>query len=630
VLHLFLLFTLLIFPTSMGKLKYLPIYKTTAIKQNKNLPPHIAFLETNFDAKKSEWLELTKRNLPVVKVGAELQRPAGPYIVAQKRVLAGIIIRKNTEILEPVKQAFYKTSEQRFEENQGPQWLQAMVREPAALSSKEQKTLSLASGPLPSSGRRISGPIEITGGLAVTNDHHIEVRRTSDGVFQEMGKVDLLKGVYSIDVDEASGTIVARLVDRSGETLGEGSVRISQLQTAQGKFIPGPRLELAPSISWGGRVSSYYPTRGKKTELPGVTSYGGENKINVSSNGDISFESLVKNSSTIVRAEAKDHWRTNKLLVAGEHNFAVTLFPDSMISALKSIVTEKPPLPDEMKESAIVWGVAKIDGKPLSGVTVTAESDPEAKAIYFNEFMIPDPKLKETTANGLYAFTDIEEGFQALLAQRGDAYFGHQNVSVEKGFVAVGDISSSLKTEPVTLKAFDAFSGESANLIADLQSLQAPTAITGGSASVILTQVPRMSLLYTEDTAPYLKANYFYNDTDTYIHLPMIRDEWLVGIRSEEKINQIDKSGTIVGFVPGESFEVYLAGKSKGTTSSIAYFDATGKKTNRGTAGGGFIIFNTPLGLQEVVVVSDKVEKIISKVVPVDESSLSILNFNSY
>jgi hypothetical protein len=624
---------LLIFPSSLGKLKFLPIYKAVSIKQNKKLPPHVAFLEINFDARNSEWLQLNKTTTPVVKVGADISMPPGPYVITQKRLLTGIVIRKNPELLvlgsEATYKTDYKTSAQRTEEVQGPQWLKTVVREPATLASKEQKSLPL------SAARRISGPIEITGGLAVTNDHHIEVRRANDGVFQEMGRVDLLKGVYSIDVDEPSGSIVARLVNTSGEVLGEGSVRISQPMAAMtGKLISGPRIELSPTISWGGRVSRYYPPpRGRTVEPSTVTTFGGENKVNVAKSGELSFDSLVKNSSTIVRAETKGHWPSNKMLIAGEPQFNIPVFPKSMMSALKNIVNETPSAksdPDEPEAGAMVWGTAKIDGKPVSGVTIQSESDPGAKAVYFNEFMIPDSKLTATSANGMFAFVEIQEGFQALLGQRGDAYFGHQNVLVEKGTVSVADLESTLRTEAVTVRAFDAFGGEPAEVLAHLQSLPEPEELTGGAAAVILPQVSRLSLLYTENAEPFLKANYFYTDTDTYIHLPLIRDDWLTRIRNEEKVNQVMKTGTIVGFVPGEAFEVYLTGAAKDGAITISYFDATGKATQRGVAGGGFIAFNVPPGFQEAVVVSSKSEKILSKVVPVDENSLSILNFNSY
>jgi hypothetical protein len=636
VLPTVMLALFLIFPTSMGKLKFLPIYKAISIKQNKRLPPHIAFLESNYDPEKSEWLALERsaRTVPAVSTATRMAA-TGPYILTQKRVLSGLVIRKEKETLISGNESNSGTGwlaalQPRSEVPANP-WLKSVVRAPAAAALGNNKNVSTATG------GHISGPIEISGGLAVTNDHHIEVRRSSDGVFQEMGQVNLQKGFYSIDVQETTGSIVARLVDKGGAVLGEGSIRLSQFQGTGGKTSTGPPLQLSPVTTWTGTVSRYYPPlKGRVLPPPLVTTYGGENKVNVSPSGDIAFDAMTKGSATVVRAEAPGHVRSNRMLVAGEAGVSVPLLPKSMTSALSSLVSSNPvdskgiSAKGEAAEVAMVWGTVKLDGKPLSGVTVQSESDPDAKVVYFNELMIPDLRLKATSTNGMYAFTDIQEGFHALLAQRGDAYFGHQNVLVEQETVSMAEISSTLKTEAVTIKAFDAFTGDPARLIAHLQSVEEPVNLANGVASVVLPQVARMSLIYTENTDPFLKANYFYNDSDTFIHLPMIRDDWLIGLRSEEKINQVAKVGTIVGFVSDESFEVYLAGASRDTSSAVVYFDSAGRRTLRGVPGGGFVIFNAPAGLQEAVVISDKANKILSKVVPVDENSLSVLSFNSY
>lgn len=626
----------LIFPTSMGKLKFLPIYKAISIKQNKKLPPHVAFLESNFDPEKSEWLNFD-RAASASTPGASLTRvaaPTGPYIFTQKRLLDGLVIRRNKEVLISANESRlpvvnFNGPQIRNELPASP-WLKSVVRTPAAVSGS-QKNVSLAKG------GHISGPIEINGGLAVTNDHHIEVRRASDGVFQEMGRVDLQKGFYSIDVQDTTGAIVARLVDKGGTVLGEGSIRMSQFQSSGAKTATGPALQLSPVVTWVGNVSRYYPApKGRALPAPVVTTYGGENRVNVSPSGEIAFEGMTKGSATVVRAEAPGHVRSNRMMVAGENDVSVPLLPKSMVSALTSIVGATPggaaavPNKEESPGVAMVWGTVRLDGRPLSGVTVQSESDPDAKVVYFNELMIPDLRLKATSTNGMYAFTDIQEGFHALLALRGEAYYGHQNVLVEKETVSMADISSTLRTEAVTIKSFDAFTGDAARIIAHLQSVEEPVNLSSGATTVTLPQVARMSLIYTENTEPFLKANYFYNDTDAFIHLPMLREDWLVGLRSEEKINQVAKVGTIVGFVSDDNFEVYLAGAKRGNPASIVYFDSSGRRSLKGEPGGGFVIFNAPVGLQEVVVMSDKADKVLSKVVPVDDNSLSVLSFTSY
>jgi hypothetical protein len=635
VLPVLVLAMLSIFPVTMGRLKFIAIYKTLTIKANKKLPPHIAYLDSSFDVQNSEWNEFEKKTKQPLAVGlSENLRQLGPYVITQKRDLEGFVIRKNAETLVLASDRVYKTgvktSALAAQEAEGPQWLKNIVRQPPAIMQ------AITPEPVHNllAAKRVMGPVEIIGGLAVTNEHHIEVRRADEGVFREMGQVDLMKGSYSIDIDEASGSIVARLIDKRGVILGEGSVRLSQLQVGVSRLIYGPRLEISPSPTWTGMVSYYYSNSKKnKNPPPLVTTFSGQNPVKVGINGEITLENIVKGASTVVRAEAADHMPASKIMVAGAKPFGIALFPNAMMEALKSIVADQNNIaPRELVETSVVWGVATLDGKPLSGVTISSESEPEAQAIYFNEFMIPDPKLTATSSSGLYAFMGLADGFHALLGQRGDSYFGHQNVDVELGSVAIGDIENTLRTEPVRMRAYDAFSGEPISLTANLQSLTQPVSILEGVAAIVLPQVSRLSMMYTEAPQNYVSANYFYNDQDSYIHLPMISRGWLAEIKTIAKINEFSQTGTIVGFFGEESFEAYLAGQTKDSSATIVYFDASGKIVDgqRGTSGGGFVIFNVPYGTQEAVVVGNPSEKIFSKVVPVDPETVSVLSFTSY
>jgi hypothetical protein len=619
-----------IFPVTMGRLKFVPIYKTLIIKANKKLPPHIAYLDSHFENLNSEWYDFEKKTKHPLAVGlSENLSQQGPYVLTQRRDLEGFVIRKSTETLILASDRVNKTSGQATQEVEGPQWLKNIVREPIV------NVKAMAEEPVHNllAARRVTGPIEITGGLAVTNEHHIEIRRSDEGIFREMGRVDLIKGSYSIDIDEASGTIIARLIDKSGAILGEGSIRMSQLQVGPGRLIYGPRLQISPSPTWVGNVTYYSNPKKEKNTSPQVTTFGGQNQVTVGKSGEISIENFAKNSSTVVRAEAPEHMLSSKIMMVGAKSFGITLFKNSTMEALKGIVADQKNIPhSELTETSVVWGTISLDGKPLSGVTVISETEPEAKAIYFNEFMIPDPKLTATSSSGLYAFMNLPDGFHAILAQRADSYFGHQNADVRAGSVAIGDIENTLRTGPVRIRAFDAFSGEAMSMRASLQSLDQPVDIVEGSASIVLPQISRLSMMYAEAPQGYVGANYFYNDDDSYIHVPMIAQEWLTELKTKARVNDLSQTGTIIGFFGEENFETYLAGQTKESETSVVYFDAAGKiiEGHRGLSGGGFVMYNVPYGTQEIVVVGSSSEKIYSKVVPVDIETASVLNFTSY
>jgi hypothetical protein len=634
VLPSLLLAMLSMFPASLGALKFVPIYKALTIRANKKLPPHIAYMDSHVEMQNSEWAAFEKKIKRPLLSGMVENAQQGPYVLTQKRALEGLVIRKSTEMVLAASDGVYKTDMQSRQETEGPQWLKNIVRAPVSASMDTGKIeVSLADL---TASKRITGHIELTNGLAVTNEHHIEVRRSDEGIFHEVGKVDLSKGSYSIDVDDASGFILARLIDKAGSVIGEGSTRISQM-TTQGRLIYGPRLEIVPSPSWPGQVGSYYPKNNAPKPDPAnpsrVTSLGGANELPLSKDGEINLDNVSRGSSTVVRAEIPGHLTANKIMISGQEKFQLTSFPLPMMTALKNIVTEPGAPQSELEDSTFVWGTISLDGKPLSGVTVVSETDPDAKTIYFNEFMLPDSHLTATSANGIYAFVNIQQGFNAILAQRGEAYFGHQNVVVEPGTVAIGDIQSSLRTEPVKVRAFDAFAGEPVHVVANMQSLNTPLEISDGNGSVILPQVSRLSMIYTEVAANYVAANYFYNDHDSYIHLPILRKEWLANLKTDAKVDEVPSTGTIVGFFGEENFEAYLAAVKSDSAVQIVYFDGAGRSllnAKTGVPGGGFVMFNIPPGTQEAVIFGTGTERIYSKVVPVDADTTTVLNFSAY
>lgn len=479
-------------------------------------------------------------------------------------------------------------------------------------------------------GRRIVGPIEITGGLAVTNEHHIEIRRNDEGILKELGRVDLMQGTYNIDVEEASGSVVARLVNKDGKILGEGSFRLNRVAANNLNYLQGPKLKVEPHADFSGIVSSAYNP--KPTEVAPaqtrVTFVKGISDVPVKKDGLVAMDNVTKGSTTVMRAAAPKHLQTSQIIVSGQE-FKAALYPSSMIKALQDIVAQQRALSFD-GEPTVIWGRVALDGKTLAGIDVSVESNPGLQPVYFNSFMIPDPQLKTTSENGLFAFVDVNPGFHSLLATRSDSIFGYVNVVAEEGSVAVGDIDSTLKSEPVPLKVYDAFTGEARSATVTMQSLQDEVVVENGAQALMLPHLNRLGLMRVHpEGANYIPARYVYNDSQEFIHVPLIQFSWLSSIKSFLKIDDSPSGAIIVGFVPDEDFEVYIAGYDNFNQRNIVYFDMQGRilQNRKGVSGGGFILYNVPEDTHEIVVVGNRTQKIYARVLPVDPNSLSVLTF---
>ncbi len=495
-----------------------------------------------------------------------------------------------------------------------------VLGEKSLLPSKEEQA----------KGRRIVGPIEITGGLAVTNEHHIEIRRNDEGILKELGRVDLIQGTYNIDVEETTGSVVARLVNKDGKTLGEGSFRLNRVASNNTNYLQGPKLKVEPHADFSGVVASAYnprPTDVAPAQTR-VTFVKGVSDIPVKKDGLVAMDNVTKGSTTVMRVAAPKHLQTSQIIVSGQE-FKTALYPSSMINALQDIVAQQRAMSFE-GEPSIIWGKVALDGKTLAGIEVSVESNPSLQAVYFNSFMIPDPQLKTTSENGLFAFVDVNPGFHSLLATRSDSIFGYVNVVAEEGSVAVGDIDSTIKSEPVPLKVYDAFSGEARSATVTMQSLQDELNVENGTQSLMLPHLNRLGLMRVHpEGANYIPARYLYNDSEEYIHVPLVQFSWLSAIKAFLKIDDSASGAIIVGFVPDEDFEVYIAGYDNFNQRNIVYFDMQGRvlQNRKGMGGGGFIIYNVPEDTHEIVVVGNRTQKIYSRVLPVDPNSLSVLTF---
>lgn len=676
----------------LSGLKFLPIYEPLMIKAQKNSPPHIAFEEVlSFDKKQNQWSAFEK--IKPIELAVQKNSPSlfAKKIELQEMVLkknVELIGASDTpndvasdnqnlwmDELSPHQarrlQEAHARNETLDQDWSVPQWSDMAKtalknagaltldagRSPAVFVSgtdsnghvKNQVPVATVSFPENGSNQddlsknsannysevasnftvHVVGPLEVTGGLGFTNDHHIEIRRSDEGVLKELGRADLHNGLYNITVENTSGEVIARLVDKDGKILGEDSFRLSRLIAGKNKPLQGPKLKIAPRHDYAGNISGAYNRDSEPAPAQTrVTYLKGASEDAVKKDGLTSMDHVMKGSSTVVRAAAPKHLQTTAIVVSGQR-FKMQLFPVSMIKALQEIVEQQRQI-TLAEPPTVIWGKVTMDGKALSGIDVTVESDPGLQPIYFNKLMIPDQNLKSTSDNGLFAFVDASPGFHSLLATRASTIVGYQNVIVENGSVAQGDIESTIRSDVVPLRLYDAFSGESKSGTVTMQSLQLDIEVKAEVTPVNLPHLSRLGLMRTQPEEPdYLAAHYMYNDDNAFLHVPLIRSSWLNGIRQYLRVDDHPTAGMVVGFVPDEDFEVYLAGLEEYDQRLIVYFDMQGRvlQNHKGIAGGGFVLFNVPEDTHEVVIAGNRSQKIASKVIPVDANSLTVLNF---
>ncbi|HRO66940.1 MAG TPA: hypothetical protein PL182_05200, partial [Pseudobdellovibrionaceae bacterium] len=293
--------------------------------------------------------------------------------------------------------------------------------------------------------------LEIAGEFQLQNlayiNHTIEIRRRHEGVYEERGTVRPLESTYNIRVGGRTGEVVIRMRDHSNRIVGESSFPLSRYrQRSERGKVRGPKLILQAKNDVAGRAipTSYAGTKmSDHKTIAGVAgeAFMGASEIQIAKNGEFELNNIKKGSFSMVSMTAKDHARTSMLVAAGFRS-EIPLFPVSMMKAMKEIVSEQRHQNLNAPDGSVIWGQARVGGKAVSGVQVEVESAPGFEAIYFNEWMLPDPSLKATSSNGTYAFIGVPEGLHALLGRQGEKCFSHQNVIVQRDAVALGNLDT--------------------------------------------------------------------------------------------------------------------------------------------------------------------------------------------
>ncbi len=113
---------------------------------------------------------------------------------------------------------------------------------------------------------------------------------------------------------------------------------------------------------------------------------------------------------------------------------------------------------------------------------------------------------------------------------------------------------------------------------------------------------PKAMMLEADAGSDYELSRVQVLKDDDLVTVPLIRRDWLRQMIDIKQISLVPERGIVIGFVSGQPFRASLAGLP--SDAQFVYFDAQGQLVDgdSGPAGGGFILFNTPVGLQTVLI----------------------------
>ncbi len=480
----------------------------------------------------------------------------------------------------------------------------------------------------------ISGPLELTGGLAFTSQQdQIRVFRQIDDQKLESGNVRLREGRYEIFVDNLGGILVAELLTSRGVVIGRGVFDLYDMPPLQHNQTKSSAiaLKLQPvTDSFRGLVQSADSYKEKTPTVGGASLRIDEIDADIKAGSDGRFvdRQIATGSTVILEAHKDGYWRSLGFATAGYDN-GVTLYSDKMMKAFVELVIGQSHA--DPKQQAIVWGKVTKEGRAVAGAKVEMlTGTTEVKPIYFNSLMIPDPTLETTTANGMYAFFPIEAGVHAVQASINDVATDPILFPAEPGYISPMDLETA-RLRRADLKVFDAFNPQDP-LSAQIAAVGAERGFEiNGTGHLVYRYSAGSALILLEADAgrDYAVTRYSFPRDRRFLFMPMIKQSWLDQIGGRKRVNREPGAGVILGFIQSsEPYQVYPQANAISPSTRVVYFDARGKalSSDYGIPGGGYLIFNVAEGFHTVSVVTSKGGPAQSQTTLVDKDVLNVTN----
>lgn len=479
----------------------------------------------------------------------------------------------------------------------------------------------------------LNGQVEMTGGLAfVGKETQMVVKRVVGGQTYEKGRIWVSEGRFEIYVKSATGQLVAELVTSEGRVLGRGEMNLVHLRDipTNDNRIYDIRIALRPTAEGASMraISGYshgqqnLPVREARVEIQNYTE-----PQKVDDEGFVTEPTLSEKSTYVARATAPKHWPS---IVVGHADRPqdIRLFSNSLVDALIGLETNGVGEAKIVGKSSIVWGQIRRDGKTAAGVAIQMAGN--YQAIYFNEAYLPDPKLNATTANGLFAFINVQRGVQALRVLVDGRTYPAQVFPTEDKHVSYVE----LDLEDRIVSQFK---------VVDVLNMAAPVEARirlVGTEEVVPLKYSGM-VEYSNGANPFMveaEAGVEYEVSRVTltgkpqnVYIPMIRHDWLTSVFNGQNIMALPGRGIVVGFVDDEDYEIELTGYGPQERMQIVYFDARGTvvpNAKNGKAGGGFAIFNAPIGLQTIYIHPLQSRETFSQIVVAEPEYVHVLTWN--
>jgi hypothetical protein len=492
----------------------------------------------------------------------------------------------------------------------------------------------------------VSGSLEFAEGLALTHPaDSLVVLREDRGRLHEAGVVWVKEARYEIFLESLQGHLVAELRTPQGTVVGRGRVNLTSVvnrleelhrDRAENKRVDGVALRLAPTAPGVfGQAQSAYTVGAHQQALKSgrVVAQGTNLGTRTQANGQFRDPRFADGSRPLLEARAQEHLPTQALASVGT-NTQLTLIPQKMAATIRELVadqvTPQDTTPQAMAEMGMIWGRVRRRGEGVAGARVEPMSSVSA-VVYFNDLLIPDPTLEQTSANGWFVIPYARQGGHVLHVNLGTRWSDPVVVGVRPGSVAQVEAEITRGSE-VFVRGLDAFRPDWPLHVEVRPMLHR----RGRRVTVDRTQESTLRVAHANqdialdlDAGPeYIRTRMILDPERRDLNMPMLPRGWLEKIRSQVKHNGAPAEGVVVGFFQGQRFQLKISEAWRTENTRVVYFDSRGEVTAApyGEPGGGFVVFGVQEGVHNIVVGLEGSDRVFATTAWVESSTPMVIN----
>lgn len=493
----------------------------------------------------------------------------------------------------------------------------------------------------------VSGSLEFAEGLALTHPaDSLVVLREDRGRLHEAGVVWVKEARYEIFLESLQGHLVAELRTPQGTVVGRGRVNLSSVVSrleelhrdrAENKRVDGVSLRLAPTAPGVfGQTQSAYTVGAHQQPLKSgrVVAQGTHLGTRTQANGQFRDPRFADGSRPLLEARAQEHLPTQALASVGT-NTQLTLIPQKMAATIRELVadqvTPQDTTPQAMAEMGMIWGRVLRRGEGVAGARVEPMSSGVSAVVYFNDLLIPDAGLEQTSANGWFVIPYARQGGHVLHVNLGTRWSDPVVVGVNPGSVAQVEAEITRGSE-VFVRGLDAFRPDWPLHVEVRPMLHR----RGRRVTVDRTQESTLRVAHANqdialdlDAGPeYIRTRMILDPERRDLNMPMLPRGWLEKIRSQVKHNAAPAEGVVVGFFQGQRFQLKVSEAWRTENTRVVYFDSRGEVTSApyGEPGGGFVVFGVQEGVHNIVVGLEGSDRVFATTAWVESSTPMVIN----